>query len=93
MIEHVANPAEFCNSLASLTVPEGGTVISTINRSMRSYATAIIAAEYILRWVRFFFSKITALRGFFHYYKLWNKVMHQTYLYGWMFPIFKSIHP
>jgi len=47
----VANPAEFCKSLAALTVPDGATVISTINRSMRAYATAIVAAEYILRWV------------------------------------------
>ncbi|XP_047155742.1 LOW QUALITY PROTEIN: ubiquinone biosynthesis O-methyltransferase, mitochondrial [Vigna umbellata] len=51
VIEHVANPAEFCKSLAALTVPDGATVISTINRSMRAYATAIVAAEYILRWL------------------------------------------
>ncbi|CAJ1971361.1 unnamed protein product [Sphenostylis stenocarpa] len=51
VIEHVANPAEFCRSLAALTVPDGATVISTINRSMRAYATAIVAAEYILRWL------------------------------------------
>lgn len=51
VIEHVANPAEFCKSLSALTVPDGATLISTINRSMRAYATAIIAAEYILHWV------------------------------------------
>ncbi|KAF8413661.1 hypothetical protein HHK36_001653 [Tetracentron sinense] len=51
VIEHVANPAEFCNSLAALTVSNGATVISTINRSMRSYVTAIIAAEYLLHWL------------------------------------------
>ncbi|XP_059656545.1 ubiquinone biosynthesis O-methyltransferase, mitochondrial-like isoform X3 [Cornus florida] len=51
VIEHVANPAEFCKSLASLTVSSGATVISTLNRSMRSYATAIIAAEYLLHWL------------------------------------------
>ncbi|KAF7141387.1 hypothetical protein RHSIM_Rhsim06G0122100 [Rhododendron simsii] len=51
VIEHVADPAEFCKSLAALTVSDGATVISTINRSMRSYATAIIAAEYILQWL------------------------------------------
>ena len=53
VIEHVADPAEFCKSLSALTVSEGATVISTINRSMRAYATAIIAAEYILHWVLF----------------------------------------
>nr|XP_023913883.1 ubiquinone biosynthesis O-methyltransferase, mitochondrial-like isoform X2 [Quercus suber] len=51
VIEHVANPAEFCKSLAALTVPDGATIISTINRSMRSYATAIVAAEYLLHWL------------------------------------------
>ncbi|GMY08901.1 ubiquinone biosynthesis O-methyltransferase, mitochondrial-like [Fagus crenata] len=51
VIEHVADPAEFCKSLAALTVSDGATIISTINRSMRSYATAIIAAEYILHWL------------------------------------------
>ncbi|PIA25953.1 hypothetical protein AQUCO_10200015v1 [Aquilegia coerulea] len=51
VIEHVANPAEFCKSLGSLTVPNGATLISTINRSMRSYAAAIVGAEYILRWL------------------------------------------
>ncbi|XP_062174760.1 ubiquinone biosynthesis O-methyltransferase, mitochondrial isoform X2 [Alnus glutinosa] len=51
VIEHVADPAEFCKSLAALAVPDGAAVISTINRSMRSYATAIVAAEYLLRWL------------------------------------------
>ncbi|XP_043699679.1 ubiquinone biosynthesis O-methyltransferase, mitochondrial-like isoform X2 [Telopea speciosissima] len=51
VIEHVADPAEFCKSLAALTVTDGATVISTVNRSMRSYATAIIAAEYLLHWL------------------------------------------
>ncbi|KAA8526228.1 hypothetical protein F0562_008033 [Nyssa sinensis] len=51
VIEHVADPAEFCKSLAALTVTSGATVISTINRSVRSYATAIIAAEYLLHWL------------------------------------------
>ncbi|CAL5414275.1 unnamed protein product [Camellia sinensis] len=50
VIEHVADPSEFCKSLAALTVSDGATLISTINRSMRSYATATIAAEYILHW-------------------------------------------
>ncbi|XP_051198224.1 ubiquinone biosynthesis O-methyltransferase, mitochondrial isoform X2 [Lolium perenne] len=49
VIEHVDNPLEFCKSLSALTVPNGATVLSTINRSMRAYATAIIGAEYILR--------------------------------------------
>ncbi|KAJ0662241.1 putative methyltransferase [Helianthus annuus] len=51
VVEHVADPAEFCKSLSALTVSNGATVISTINRSMRAYATAIVAAEYILHWL------------------------------------------
>ncbi|KAL0537430.1 hypothetical protein IC582_026408 [Cucumis melo] len=51
VIEHVANPAGFCQSLAALTVANGATIVSTINRSMRAFATAIVAAEYILRWL------------------------------------------
>ncbi|GFP87896.1 hexaprenyldihydroxybenzoate methyltransferase mitochondrial [Phtheirospermum japonicum] len=51
VIEHVADPAEFCKSLSALTSLGGATVISTINRSMRAYATAIIVAEYVLHWL------------------------------------------
>ncbi|KAL0906101.1 hypothetical protein M5K25_024565 [Dendrobium thyrsiflorum] len=51
VIEHVADPSDFCESLSALVVPGGATVISTINRSMRAYATAIVAAEYLLNWI------------------------------------------
>lgn len=51
VIEHVASPSEFCKSLSALTVSNGATIISTINRSMRAYATAIVVAEYILHWL------------------------------------------
>ncbi|KAK6157522.1 hypothetical protein DH2020_011770 [Rehmannia glutinosa] len=51
VIEHVADPAEFCKSLSALTSSGGATLISTINRSMRAYATAIIMAEYVLHWL------------------------------------------
>ncbi|KAL5547368.1 hypothetical protein UlMin_007066 [Ulmus minor] len=50
VIEHVKNPGKFCKSLSALTVPNGDTIISTINRSMRAYATAIVAVEYLLHW-------------------------------------------
>ncbi|KAF2302989.1 hypothetical protein GH714_012330 [Hevea brasiliensis] len=48
VIEHVEDPAEFCKTLAALTNPGGATVISTINRSLRSFAIAIVLAEYLL---------------------------------------------
>ncbi|KAL6553753.1 hypothetical protein OROMI_019426 [Orobanche minor] len=50
VIEHVAHPADFCKSLSALTSFGGATVISTINRSMRAYASAIIMAEYVFHW-------------------------------------------
>ncbi|CAF1827149.1 BnaC04g13700D [Brassica napus] len=34
VIEHVANPAEFSKSLSALTIPNGATILSTINRSL-----------------------------------------------------------
>ncbi|KAL8537595.1 hypothetical protein ACS0TY_012641 [Phlomoides rotata] len=51
VIEHVAEPADFCKSLSALTSSGGATLISTINRSMRAYATAIFMAEYVLHWL------------------------------------------
>ncbi|CAL9069072.1 unnamed protein product, partial [Musa banksii] len=41
----------FLQISCSIAVPLGATVISPINRSMRSYATAIIAAEDLLDWL------------------------------------------
>ncbi|XP_051124704.1 ubiquinone biosynthesis O-methyltransferase, mitochondrial [Andrographis paniculata] len=51
VIEHVSNPAEFCKSLSALTSSGGAVLISTINRSMKAYATAIVIAEYVLNWL------------------------------------------
>ncbi|CAA6665686.1 unnamed protein product [Spirodela intermedia] len=51
VIEHVSDPAGFCKSLGDLAVPDGAIVISTINRTIRSYAVTIVAAEYILGWL------------------------------------------
>ncbi|CAI9784358.1 unnamed protein product [Fraxinus pennsylvanica] len=51
VIEHVANPSEFCKSLSELTSSRGATIISTINRSVRAYASAILMAEHVLQWL------------------------------------------
>jgi cyclopropane fatty-acyl-phospholipid synthase-like methyltransferase len=61
VIEHVDSVPDFCASLGALTKPGGGVVISTISRTPRSYALAIVAAEYVLglvprgthQWERF----------------------------------------
>ena len=51
VIEHVADPEDFCKSLAALAKKDGVVFISTLNRSLPSFGLAIIAAEYILGWV------------------------------------------
>lgn len=50
MIEHVDNVPAFCSSLATLTRPGGCAVLSTLNRTPRSYALAVGLGEYVLRW-------------------------------------------
>jgi 2-polyprenyl-6-hydroxyphenyl methylase/3-demethylubiquinone-9 3-methyltransferase len=49
VIEHVADPASFIASLAALLEPGGLLFISTLNRTRKSYLTAKIGAEYLLR--------------------------------------------
>lgn len=49
VIEHVADPVQFLQTLASLLEPGGLLFISTLNRSRRSYLTAKLGAEYLLR--------------------------------------------
>ncbi|CAM6033648.1 unnamed protein product [Sphagnum compactum] len=51
VIEHVADPMEFCKSLAALTKKNGIVFISTLNRSIQSFGLAIVAAEYVLGWL------------------------------------------
>lgn len=51
VIEHVQNPREFVQNLCRLTKPDGMIVVSTINRTVKSYIFAIVMAEYILGWV------------------------------------------
>ena len=49
VIEHVPDPAAFVLVLAGLLEPEGLLILSTLNRTKRSYLTAILGAEYVLR--------------------------------------------
>ncbi|MDA5192352.1 bifunctional 2-polyprenyl-6-hydroxyphenol methylase/3-demethylubiquinol 3-O-methyltransferase UbiG [Govanella unica] len=51
IIEHTADPAAFLHCLAALVKPGGIVIISTLNRTAKSWAMAIAAAEYILHWV------------------------------------------
>ncbi len=51
IIEHVADTALFYAALAELVKPGGVLILSTLNRTAKSYALGIVGAEYILRWV------------------------------------------
>lgn len=51
VLEHVPDPAAFLAMAAELVRPGGLLVVSTINRTMTSYALAIVAAEYVLGWL------------------------------------------
>jgi 2-polyprenyl-6-hydroxyphenyl methylase/3-demethylubiquinone-9 3-methyltransferase len=49
VIEHVPDPAAFVRILAELLEPGGMLILSTLNRTQRSWLTAKVGAEYILR--------------------------------------------
>jgi 2-polyprenyl-6-hydroxyphenyl methylase/3-demethylubiquinone-9 3-methyltransferase len=51
VIEHVAHPKAFVAAAASLVKPGGLFLASTLNRTLKSFALAIIGAEYVLRWL------------------------------------------
>ncbi|MEA2759862.1 MAG: 2-polyprenyl-6-hydroxyphenyl methylase / 3-demethylubiquinone-9 3-methyltransferase [Methylobacteriaceae bacterium] len=51
VIEHVPNQAAFVATAAALVRPGGLLIMSTLNRTLKSFALAIIGAEYVLRWL------------------------------------------
>ena len=51
MLEHVPSPARMTATLAGLARPGGAVFISTINRSLKSFLLAIVAAEYVLQLI------------------------------------------
>ncbi len=51
VVEHVADQPAFLQSAASLVRPGGGLVMATLNRTVRSFALGIVAAEYVLGWL------------------------------------------
>ena len=51
VIEHVPDVPLFLKSVAPLVKPGGIIVLSTLNRTLKAYALAIIGAELILRWL------------------------------------------
>jgi 2-polyprenyl-6-hydroxyphenyl methylase/3-demethylubiquinone-9 3-methyltransferase len=51
ILEHVSDIGSMLRSAAALLKPDGIMILSTLNRTMKSYWLGIVAAEYILGWV------------------------------------------
>ncbi|KUO63619.1 MAG: bifunctional 3-demethylubiquinone 3-O-methyltransferase/2-octaprenyl-6-hydroxy phenol methylase [Alphaproteobacteria bacterium BRH_c36] len=51
VIEHVPDPGAFVAACAETVRPGGLMIVSTINRTLKAYGLAIIAAEHLLRWL------------------------------------------
>ncbi len=51
VVEHVADVAAFLQASAALVGPGGAMVLATLNRTAKSFALAIVGAEYLLRWL------------------------------------------
>ena len=51
VVEHVTDVGMFLNRCATMLKPGGLMVISTLNRNWKSFALAIVGAEYLLRWL------------------------------------------
>ncbi len=51
MLEHVPQPAAMVGTLAALVRPGGALFVSTLNRNLKSFLTAIVGAEYLLRLI------------------------------------------
>jgi 2-polyprenyl-6-hydroxyphenyl methylase/3-demethylubiquinone-9 3-methyltransferase len=51
VVEHVVDVAAFVGTCASMVKPNGLMVAATLNRTLKSFALAIVGAEYVLRWV------------------------------------------
>lgn len=51
MLEHVPDPASVVQACAKLLKPGGFAFFSTLNRNLKSYALAVVAAEYLFRLI------------------------------------------
>lgn len=51
IVEHVADVETFLAAVSALVKPGGLLFMSTMNRTVKSYAMAIVGAEYVLRWL------------------------------------------
>jgi 2-polyprenyl-6-hydroxyphenyl methylase / 3-demethylubiquinone-9 3-methyltransferase len=51
VVEHVTDVGVFLGRCAAMLKPGGMLVASTLNRNWKSFALAIVGAEYVLRWL------------------------------------------
>jgi 2-polyprenyl-6-hydroxyphenyl methylase/3-demethylubiquinone-9 3-methyltransferase len=51
VVEHVVDVPGFVATCASMVKPGGLMIAATLNRTMKSFALAIVGAEYVLRWL------------------------------------------
>jgi 2-polyprenyl-6-hydroxyphenyl methylase / 3-demethylubiquinone-9 3-methyltransferase len=51
VVEHVADVNLFVTLAASMVRPGGLMIVATLNRTLKSFALAIVGAEYVLRWL------------------------------------------
>jgi len=51
VVEHVADPAAFVKTCRDLLKPGGLMICSTLNRNAKSFAMAIVGAEWVMRWL------------------------------------------
>jgi 2-polyprenyl-6-hydroxyphenyl methylase/3-demethylubiquinone-9 3-methyltransferase len=51
VVEHVSDVGLFVKTCTSMVKPGGLMIAATLNRTLKSFALAIVGAEYVLRWL------------------------------------------
>ncbi len=51
VVEHVADPLAYLTACRQLLKPGGLMIASTLNRNAKSFALAIVGAEWVMRWL------------------------------------------
>jgi len=51
VVEHVPDVPALIKAIAPLVKPRGIMILSTLNRTLKAFALAIVGGEYILRWL------------------------------------------
>ena len=51
VVEHVTDVGVFVDLVATMVKPGGLMFVATLNRTLKSFALAIVGAEYVLRWL------------------------------------------